>query len=147
MIVEAKWTGGMAFDLDLQGFTTHVDAEERFGGKGEGPQPKHLMLRALGGCTGMDVVSILGKMKVEFDSFSIDIDAELAENHPKVYTAVTLDYRFSGDSPDPAKIQKAVKLSLNSYCAVAATLSHTAEISYRIHLNGKQVAEGVREDD
>jgi putative redox protein len=140
----AEWKDGMAFDLDLQDRKIPVDAVEQFGGRDYGPQPKGLMLSALAGCTAMDVVSLLGKMKVPFDSFKVDIDADLADSHPKVFTAVRVRYLFSGDDEQliQKKILRAIDLSLNDYCGVAATLKHTAEISYELELNGKVVASG-----
>jgi putative redox protein len=140
----AEWKGGMAFDLDLQDRKIPVDAVEEFGGKGYGPQPKGLMLSALAGCTAMDVVSLLGKMKVPFDSFKVDIDAELADTHPKVFTYVTVKYLFTGNEEElvQKKILRSIDLSLNDYCGVAATMKHTAEISWELIINGETVATG-----
>ena len=141
---KAVWQGGMAFDLELQGRHITVDAIEEFGGKNKGPQPKGLMLSALAGCTGMDVVSILGKKRVPFDHFSIDIEAEYANTHPMVYTAILIVYRFEGNDPAPdrGKIVRSIELSLNDYCAVANTLRHCAEIRFELHVNGEKVHEG-----
>lgn len=145
----AKWKGGMAFDLDLQGRTIPVDAVEKVGGKDYGPQPKGLMLSALAGCTGMDVTSILGKMKVPFEEFNIDIDAETSDSHPKVYTKIHITYAFTGDQSalDQKKILRAIDLSLNDYCGVSATLKHTADISFELQLNGSKAAEGKQGEE
>ena len=132
--VTANWKSEMAFDLGIEGFSIPADADPEFGGEGYGPRPKGLMLTALAGCTGMDVVSILGKMKVVFDSFEILIRGETADKHPKVYTKVHLEYRFKGQDLPETKIARAIELSLNDYCAVAATLRHTAEISHTIQI-------------
>ena len=141
---KANWQGGMAFDLELQGRNITVDASENFGGKDLGPQPKGLMLSALAGCTGMDVVSVLGKKRVPFSAFSIDIEAENADSHPMVYTSILIQYRFEGDDDalDPKKILRSIELSLNDYCAVANTLRHCAEIRFELYTNGKKTAEG-----
>lgn len=134
-ITRAELKEGMAFDIELHGHKLRVDADPVFGGTDYGPRPKALMLSALAGCTGMDVVSILNKMKMPFDSFSLEIDADQASEHPKVYTRVKIRYIFAGAHVDRAKIEKAVTLSLEKYCAVAQTLKHTATVDYEIVTN------------
>ena len=126
---------GMAFDIDLQGHIIRVDASEQFGGVNYGPTPKYLMLSALAGCTAMDVVSILGKMQMPYDSFAIEVDGVTADEHPKVFTEVSIRYIFTGSELDETKIEKAASLSLNKYCAVAATLKHTATVHHEIVIN------------
>ena len=122
----------MAFDVELHGHKLTVDADPAFGGADYGPRPKALMLSALAGCTGMDVVSILNKMKMPFDSFSLEVDADQSDEHPKVYTRVLVRYIFAGAELDRSKIERAVNLSLDKYCGVANTLKHTAKIDYEI---------------
>ena len=131
----ATWRGDMSFDIELQGHRFVVDAGDSVGGKDQGPRPKALMLSALAGCTGMDVVAILNKMQMPFERFAIEIDAETTDQHPKVYKAITLVYRFWGDDLDEAKIEKAVRLSQDKYCGVAATLKQLGEINFSIRLN------------
>jgi putative redox protein len=131
-VTRAELKKDMAFDVELHGHTLKVDADPTFGGSDYGPRPKALMLSALAGCTGMDVVSILGKMKMPYDSFAVEVDADTAEEHPKVYTRVLIRYLFTGNEVDRTKIEKAVQLSIEKYCGVAATLQHTAKIDYEI---------------
>ena len=131
-VTRAEFKDGMAFDIELHGHHLKVDADAAFGGKDYGPRPKALMLSALAGCTAMDVVSILGKMKMPYDSFAVEVDADIADDHPKVYTRVLIRYVFTGGELDRAKIEKAVNLSIDKYCGVAATLRHTATIDYEI---------------
>jgi putative redox protein len=125
----------MAFDVELSGLSFGVDAAPEFGGKNHGPSPKPLVLSALAGCTGMDVVSILNKMQMPFDSLAIEVDGTLGEEHPKVYTAIRIRYIVAGGRAELAKIEKAVKLSLDKYCGVAAMLGKTAAITHEIVLN------------
>ncbi|MFP4302316.1 MAG: OsmC family protein [Spirochaetaceae bacterium] len=132
---KAVWRGDMSFDIELQGFNIRVDADESVGGKNQGPTPKPLMLASLAGCTGMDVVAILGKMQMPYDRFELDISGETTEEHPKVYREIHIDYKFWGSELDEPKIQKAVKLSQEKYCGVSATLSEVGEVRYTIHLN------------
>ncbi len=125
----------MAFDVSLDGHTFVVDADSSVGGRDQGPRPKGLLLSGLAGCTGMDVVSILKKMQMPFDRFEIDVHGDLHEEHPKVFTAVNLVYRFWGDQLDEKKIRKAIDLSKDRYCAVYTTLGKTAEMDYSLELN------------
>ena len=126
------WRNGMSFDVEVEGHTLPIDAAEAFGGQGYGPKPKTLLLTALAGCTGMDVVSMLKKMRMEFDAFAIKVDGQLTETHPKTYETIHLTYTFSGDGLDSKKIEKAVRLSQEQYCGVTAILEKTAKITYDI---------------
>jgi len=129
------WSEGMSFDVELHGHSFPIDADESVGGKNRGPRPKALLLSSLGGCTGMDVVSLLGKMKVPFDSFRVEVEGTLGEEHPKVYTSILVRYILTGSELDRDKIEKAVNLSLEKYCGVTAMLGKTARISHEILLN------------
>lgn len=125
----------LSFNVEVQGHTFKVDADSEFGGKDRGPRPKALLLSGLAGCTGMDVASILGKMKMPYDTFAVEVDADQTSEHPKVYETIRLRYVFTGDSLDEQKIEKAVTLSQEKYCGVTAMLEKTANIDYEIVLN------------
>ena len=112
-----------------------VDADARFGGQNRGPRPKTLVLTALGGCTGMDVVSLLKKMQVPFDALAVEVEGESREEHPQVYTRIHLRYILKGSQLDREKIDKAIGLSLDKYCAVHAMLSQSVAISHEVVLN------------
>ena len=127
---QANWKDGMAFDVELEGHSFGIDADEAFGGRGHGPKPKALLLSALAGCTGMDVVAMLRKMRMPWDDFSLRVDGELTDEHPKHYHRIHITYEFSGDELDPNKIKKAIDLSQTKYCGVSAMLSHDAQITY-----------------
>jgi putative redox protein len=131
----AVWRGDMSFDLELHGHKFVVDADETVGGTDQGPRPKALMLSSLAGCTGMDVVAILNKMQMPFDRFEMSISGETTDQHPKVYKTITINYMFWGNGLDESKIEKAVKLSQDKYCGVAATLKNTATLDYKVLLN------------
>ena len=128
----AQWTGGMAFDIELQGHKITVDATADVGGRDMGPRPKPLLLAGLAGCTGMDVVAILRKMGQEWDSFKLQIEAQTSEKHPKVYTDIKINYIFSGKNLSKDKIEKAVNLSQDKYCGVSAMLKNSVSISHEI---------------
>ena len=134
-IVNTSWEGKMKFDSVVSGHHIILDATNEVGGENAGPRPKELMLSALAGCTGMDVVSILKKMKVEPEYFNIRIEADLTEEHPKVYSKVHIIYEFKGKDLEREKLQKAIELSQEKYCGVSAMYRKAMEVSYEIVIN------------
>lgn len=127
-----EWEQGLAFEVSQNGHTFKVDADEQFGGTNQGPRPKALVLSALAGCTGMDVASILSKMRMPWDTFKVHVEGDLSDTHPKVYTHIRMSFEFSGKELDRTKIERAAELSYNNYCGVAAMLKPTVDISYKI---------------
>ncbi len=105
-----------------------MDTIEESGGHNAGPRPMELLLMGLAGCTGMDVISMLDKMKLNYKDFRIEITAEKATEHPKVYTKIHLKYRVWGDVSED-KLQKAIELSKTKYCSAQAMLSKACEIT------------------
>jgi putative redox protein len=130
--VETAWQGNMKFDAVVSGHHIVMDALPVVGGNDEGARPKELMLASLAGCTGMDVVSILKKMRVELEYFNIMVEAEMTEEHPKHYTNMHIIYEFKGEGLELEKLQKAVMLSQDQYCGVSATYRKAMEITYEI---------------
>lgn len=112
-----------------------IDTVRQLNGNEGGTKPMELVLLALGSCTAMDVLSIIKKMRITLDDFKIDIEAENADEHPKVFTKITLNYRFYGQDLDKEKLEKAINLSQDRYCSVSAMLSKTADIEYKILIN------------
>jgi putative redox protein len=134
-----KWLGGMAFDAELNNHHFILDAAPKVGGKDKGPRPKGLLLSGLAGCTGMDVVSILKKMKVEDYELELNASADSTEEHPIYFHTIYLEYVFTGIQLPTDKIKKAVNLSETRYCGVSAMLKQAAKIITRIIINGKEV--------
>ncbi|HOW25731.1 MAG TPA: OsmC family protein [Bacteroidales bacterium] len=132
--VRIKWNGKMAFDADVNGFAIRMDAAPEAGDKDQGPRPKPLTLAALGGCTGMDVVSLLEKMRVPLESFDMKIEAEQTDEHPRVYKKIHIVYIFKGKNLPLEKLQKAVELSQEKYCGVSAMLRKSAAVTYEIEV-------------
>jgi putative redox protein len=126
---------GMNFEADVNGYKIQMDSHPKFGGQGKGPTPKPLMLASLGGCTGMDVISILRKMNIEPDEFDIQMETESAEEHPKKYTKIHMIYIFKGENIAYEKAKKAVDLSYERYCAVNAVYKESVEITTEIRIN------------
>ncbi len=135
-----KWLDHLTFEADLDGHKFKVDASPEFGGRDQGPRPKGLLLVGLAGCTGMDVVSMLEKMKMKDFTFEMKVKADLVDEHPKVYKDVTLQYIFVGDNLNIEHIKKAIHLSEDKYCAVSAMLKNSFEINIEIIVNGKDVS-------
>ena len=132
--VKTSWKGKMAFNAEVSGHNLVMDAPEDFGGENEGPRPKELMLASLAGCSGMDVVSLLEKMRVEISDFNIFIDADITEEHPKHYTKMHIIYEFQGNDLPIEKLQKAVELSQERYCGVSFMYKKAFELTHEIRV-------------
>lgn len=130
--INMNWRKGMAFETEMNGHKIVVDANEENGGKDLGPRPKGLMMVALGGCTGMDVVSILQKMRVELDGFNVRIEGNLTEEHPKHFDEMKIIYEFTGKNLEEEKLKKAVDLSMERYCGVSAAYRKAMKLNYEI---------------
>ncbi len=126
--VSSVFEGGRRFISSINEHTILTDSGISDGGNNEGPGPKRLMLVSLAGCTGIDVVSILTKMKVLFSDFSIDTEATLTETTPKTYEDVKVIYKIKLDEADRPKMEKAVKLSSEKYCGVMAMFQTFARV-------------------
>jgi len=133
--VETSWQGKMQFDANVSGHHVMMDAAAAVGGEDQGCRPKELMLAALAGCTGMDVVSILKKMRVEFSGLKIRVEGDLTEEHPKHYYRMHVIYEFSGEGLQRDQLAKAVELSQERYCGVSAVYKKTMEVTYEIIIN------------
>ncbi|GET25737.1 OsmC family protein [Prolixibacter sp. NT017] len=135
--VGISWKEDMAFEAEVNGHKIMLDADEKVGGKDRGPRPKPFMLTALAGCTAMDVISILKKMRVTPDNFDVKVSGELGEEHPKVYTSMHITYQFWGEDLPMEKLEKAVNLSQDRYCGVSAIYRKALPITSSIEVNPK----------
>lgn len=112
------------------GFKINIDGSPAIGGENKGARPMELLLMGLGGCSGIDIISILKKMKQHVENFSISIDADREQGkEPSLFEKIHVVFQLSGDL-DPVKVEKAIQLSMDKYCSVAKTLEKTATISY-----------------
>ncbi|HQQ03145.1 MAG TPA: OsmC family protein [Bacteroidales bacterium] len=132
--VSLNWLEDMTFEANVNGHQIVMDALESAGGHDRGPRPKPLVLAALAGCTAMDVISILNKMHVSPQNFRIEVEAEVTQEHPKVYHTIKLIYIFKGQNLPIDKLQKAIDLSQERYCGVSAMLRKAANISYEMRI-------------
>ncbi|MFD1161398.1 OsmC family protein [Hwangdonia seohaensis] len=136
--VTTQWKGDMVFESDNPRWDSiMMDASEEFGGTNSGMAPKAMMLSSLAGCSGLDVVSVLKKMRIKIDDFKMIVEGELTDEHPKYYHKVSVDYHFYGKDLNENKIKSAVDLSVEKYCGVMEMFRHFAEIKIDIHYHNK----------
>ena len=124
-----NWIKDEEFESEHEGNRIKVD-----GNKKNGHGPKALLLSGLAGCSGIDVVEILQKKRVEFSDFSIEVETEQTTEHPKVFTDITIIFKLRTDAENEEKIRKAIDLSLNKYCGVSAMLKKNSAINYKLEL-------------
>lgn len=130
-----KWVEALAFDGTADtGHTVRLDTSVEGGGLGSGMNPKKMLLCSLSGCSGMDVIEILKKMKVNFTQLEITASAEQTDDHPKVFKYIDMLYRCDASADDLDKVTRAVSLSQEKYCGISAMLAKHCEIKFRIEL-------------
>lgn len=135
-IISTVWTGKSHFETDNPaGHKLTMFDKSQDNGDTVGFAPKALMLSSLAGCSGLDVVSLLEKMRAEVADFKIEVTAELTDEHPKFYNKVKVDYHFTDADLKPEKIQKAVNLSVTKYCGVMEMFRQFADVETEIHLH------------
>ena len=132
--INVRWLGDMGFEAAIREHRILMDAREESGGHNQGPRPKPLLMASLGGCTGMDVVSILKKMKVDFDEFNVRVEGDLAEEHPKIYRSLHIVFEFKGRNLPMDKLRRAIELSQEKYCGVSLLLQKAASVTWEIRI-------------
>ena len=132
--VDLAWNSKLSFKTSINGHEIVLDAESNAGGENKGPSPKPLMLVSLGGCTGMDVISILEKMRVKVEDFHVRVEGKLTDVYPKYYHKIHVIYEFKGKDLPLDKLKKAVKLSEEHYCGVSAVYKHGSELTSEIKI-------------
>lgn len=137
--IESQWMGDMQFNALVDGHTLTMDGPEKVGGHNIGPIPKPLVLTALSGCTGMDVVSLLRKAGCKLRHFDVKVRGELSPGHPIQYTSIHLDYLAEGLNEDMDELLRAVRLSQEQYCGVSAMLKKIMPVTWSVVYNGHLV--------
>lgn len=132
--INLKWLDKMVFESEVDEYKIKVDAKPDVGGTNQGPRPKPLMMVALAGCTAMDVISILNKMRVEPDYFNVNVEGELTEEHPKHFISMHIIYEFKGKDLPMSKLEKAVQLSQDTYCGVSASYRKAMKLTHEIKI-------------
>src|ERR1035437_1182525 len=124
--------GGMAFDAEINNHIIRMDTTPAGGGEDSGPTPKPLLLASLSGCSGMNTIKILNKMRIPFKDFSVDAEAVLRDEDPRVYTSIKLTYHVNLDIENKDKFEKALALALEKYCSIYAMLVQVVPITYEV---------------
>ena len=134
MKVDVKWTQK---ELELDGYNDKTDDITPM--RQPGPAPKHLFLQGIVGCTAMDVVAIMKKMRLDMpESFEVHLDSELADNHPKVFTTMHLTYDLKGTT-NPERYVRAVELSSTMYCALSYMMKKICDVKTTVLYNGEEL--------
>jgi len=136
-MVEAKVT--LVKDMQFTGKATSghsliLDADDEAGGKNAGFRPMELLLVGFGGCSGMDVISILRKKRQQVTGLEINVKGERADSYPKIYKEIHIEYVVKGKGVEKEAVERAISLTLEKYCSVGATLAKAGTIrhSYKI---------------
>ena len=124
----------MTFEAAIREHRLIMDANEDSGGHNKGPRPKPMLMASLAGCTGMDVMSILKKMKVEPTDLNIRVEGIIAEEHPKIYTSIHLIYEFKGENLPMDRLIRAIELSQEKYCGVSLSLQKAMPVTWEINM-------------
>ena len=134
MKIAPRYPGALRFSAEDGAAPVVMDAKADSGGRGEAPTPKEIVLHGLAGCTGMDVAAMLEKRGVRFSDFSVEVEAEQTEAHPKVFKSIRITYRLRAREEDRAGIARAIELSETRFCGVSAMLGKTARITWELAL-------------
>jgi putative redox protein len=133
--VKVKWIDGVRFVAsDDKGHSVVMDVSKEHGGEGSAFGPMQLLLVALGGCTGIDIVGIMRKQRQKLTSFEILVSGERVAEHPRVYGKIHVEYRLKGEGLTEKAVQRAIQLSVDTYCSVGATIKKTAQVSHSYKL-------------
>lgn len=133
--VGLRWKEGLSFSGSApSGYSLDLSGHEEVGGAGDGFTPLELMALGLGGCTGMDVISILGKKKQQVTAFEVRVSTEKATEHPKVWTKVLIEYIVTGKEIEPAALDRAVQLSQEKYCPSYNMIKQAVKIESRTEI-------------
>lgn len=143
LLSSVHWIQGIGFEVEVRDHHQFTDGKKEFGGKDRGPNPKEYVLAGLCGCTGMDVVSLMKKYKINFTQFSISAESDLTKNHPVVFSQIKLNFKVQAENADMELLKKAVELSMTKYCGVSAMLSKAVNITYTLQLNDQEICSGI----
>jgi len=133
--ISTTWKGNMQFESTNPGGSVKIDVSEELGGNADGLRPKALMLSALAGCSGLDVASMIKKMRLEVSDFDIETEGFLTETEPAVYNKVIVTYNFYGNNLNKEKLSRAVDLSVEKYCGVLHMFRSFAEVEIKINFS------------
>jgi putative redox protein len=135
MDAKVTWKKGLSFTATADsGYTLDLGGKKAVGGDEDGFLPMEMFAIGLAGCTAMDVISIMEKMRQKVFAFEVKVHADRVEQHPKIFSDILIEYLVTGQNLDITAVEKAVKLSEERYCPGQAILEKTANISHKITL-------------
>lgn len=137
--IETQWMGKMQFNALIDGHTVIMDASEKSGGEDAGPIPKPLILVALSGCSGMDIVALLRKSNHSITDFSMKVTGDLSRQPPIQYISIHMLYTFKGNEESKEAVLKAVADSQDKYCGVSSLLKKALPVTWEINFNGIEI--------
>jgi putative redox protein len=135
LVTSVKLANAMTFRATMaSGHDVVMDSSSEVGGTGSGPTPMEMLMVSLGGCTGMDVISILRKMRQDVSSYEVRVSGERATEHPKIFTSIQVEHVVHGRGVNVESVKRAMELSATRYCSAEAMLGRAAHIdhSYRV---------------
>lgn len=142
MTVRSQLTEGMQFVAEAgSSHTVTLDAAEHAGGRGTGFVPMEMLLVGLAGCTGMDVIAILRKKHQQVTGYEVRVRGERAEDHPMVFTTITVEHIVTGHAVNPQAVARAIELSATKYCGAGAMLGKTAALTHTFRIMEAEPAE------
>lgn len=133
--VTVNYEGGLSFVAHgPSGHAMRMDAAKEVGGNDSAPRPMEMLLAALGGCSGIDIALILKKMRIEVDGFDVRMHATRADEHPRIFTTIEVEYVFRGKDLTEKldRLEQAARLSFEKYCSVAGMLNKAADMTFRV---------------
>lgn len=139
MACHTVWKQGMAFEAQVRDHRVMMDTKKESGGQDEGPSPKEILLGAISACAGIDVVSILQKMRLDLQSCEVSSETETTAGAPSIFREVFLRFLIQGPDIKEAQALKAVTLSMTKYCGVSAMVASVSPIKYEVVLNGQSL--------
>ena len=143
--IETMWMGKMQFNALINGHTIIMDAPERVGGEDNGPIPKPLVLSALSGCTGMDVVVLLRRAGKQLREFNLRVSGEISKQPPIEYTSAHIIYEMKGNPEDEHAPLDAVTQSQEKICGVSHMLKRIISVTWEVTYNGKEIFNNQKE--
>ena len=141
MKASLQWMKNRQFECNNRDLISHLDASVEHGGEASYPSPKELLLNAMMGCAGIDILHTLQKMRQKMEQFDLSIQAEETEEYPVHFKAAKLIFSCTGPL-EAGKLQKAVIASMSKYCGVNFMISQSCHITYELYLNGILISEG-----
>ena len=132
--IKTVWKDNNIFETDVDGHNIIIDLAKDAGGDEAGPRPKKFVLVAAAGCSGLDVVEIVKKMRIDIKGFNIQIESDVTDEYPKQYTNLKVVYEFEGENLPKEKLERACQLSFDNYCGVLAMYKKAVPVTYEVRI-------------